>query len=189
MGIRETTVACGVCGCYSSKSNWRDDVTVQELHLDQMTSAAALHVAAMRSAEGAGVPQDWGQALNLVQQSAQLGLRAAQMELAALAGEWSLAVSLEDGDAQLGPADCDRLRGSVNPAAWLAAPTKRIVSASPRIAVVDGLASPDICDWLIRRARSRLSRATVFDHDTGRPRKNDVRTNSQCHMLRDESDL
>lgn len=64
-----------------------------------------------------------------------------------------------------------------------------MASASPRIAMVEGFASPEICDWLIHRARPRLSPAKVYDHDTGGARSEGVRTNSECHFSTDESDL
>ena len=143
---------------------------------------------AMRAAEGAGVPQDWAAALDLLQRSAELGLRSAQAELAALAGHWALSQEIEAGKEQ--PlATWKNLRFSIDSPGWLAAPSPRILSASPRIAAVEGFASAEICGWLIARARSKLAPAKVYDPDSGGPRSEGVRTNSECHLLRDESDL
>ena len=54
---------------------------------------------------------------------------------------------------------------------------------------MEGFASVHVCRWLIERARGGLSRATVYDPDSGDPRSEPVRTNSQCYFRRDESDL
>lgn len=155
---------------------------------DQLTVGATAHISAMRAAEGAGVPQSWMAALDHLQHSAELGFRPAQAELAALAGEWELSQQI-DGGMEVAAAEWARLRRAVNVGAWLAAPAKRIVSASPRIATVEGLASPQLCRSLIARAQGKLTRATVFDPATGAPRNEEVRTNTHCHLLRDESDL
>lgn len=145
------------------------------------------HVMAMRAAEGAGVPQSWDDALDHLQRAAEDGLVLARAELAALAGEWALASELASGqDTQ---ADWRTLKLRISVAEWLKSPPKKIVSANPRIAIVEGFASPQTCQWLIARSRSGLSRATVFDHDTAEPRTETVRTNSQCYFKRDDGDL
>ncbi len=151
-------------------------------------SGFASHVMAMRAAEGAGVPQSWDTALEHLQRSAEEGFVSAQAELAALAGDWDLSREIESG-RQLARATWGELRRSIRVAHWLAAPTKQIVSASPKIAVVENLASPEMCGWIIAQAARRLSPATVFDPNTGNPRSEWVRTNSQCYFMRDESDL
>ena len=142
----------------------------------------------MRAAEGAGVPQSWEAALDILQRSGELGYRPAQAELAALAGEWQLAQEIAGG-ADYGSGKWAALRAEVSITKWLAFSPKRIVSASPRIATVPELASPEECRWLISQARGKLSRAQVYDPETGGPRSESVRTNSQCVLLRDESDL
>jgi hypothetical protein len=58
------------------------------------------------------------------------------------------------------------------------------MSASPRIAAIEDLHQPELCDWLIARARPKLAPAQVYDHDTGGPRSESVRTNSECHFPR-----
>ena len=150
-------------------------------------SALTAHVMAMRAAEGAGVPQSWDDALHHLQHSAEQGLVLARSELAALAGDWALASELASGKTP--ETDWSALRRRINMTDWLTSPSKRIVSASPRIAVVEGFASPESCQWLIARARGGLSRATVFDHDTGEARTETVRTNSQCYFKREDGDL
>ena len=153
-----------------------------------LTQGELAHLHAMRAAEGAGVPQSWNEALNNLQRSAELECRRAQAEMAALAGQWQLAQEISDG-AACGREKWAALRADVSIARWLAFPPKRIVSASPRIASVSELASPEECRWLISHAQGKLSRAQVYDPQTGGPRSDSVRTNSQCVLLRDESDL
>jgi len=143
---------------------------------------------AMRAAEGAGIPQGWQLALDQLQRAAELGLPLARAELAALAGDWALSREIAAGEAA-GFSEWAGLRRAVDVGAWLAAPPPRVLSAAPRIAAVEGFASPEMCDWLIERARPKLAPAKVYDRDTGGPRSENVRTNRECHFPRDESDL
>jgi prolyl 4-hydroxylase len=143
------------------------------------------HRMAMRDAE---VARDWRAALDHLQRSAELGLPLAQATLAALAGDWPLARNLVVGENSCF-ADWASLRSSIDMIALLAVPRPSIVSASPRIATIEGFASPEVCDWLIARARGKLAPAKVYDPATGGPRSETVRTNSEYHFRRDESDL
>ena len=143
---------------------------------------------ALYAAEGMDVPGDWNIALDHAQRAAELGHGLAQAELAALSGDWALSRDLEAGK-QL-PHDAWRdLRGSIDLAHWLTPPRPRIVSSSPRIAVIENIAAPELCEWLIGRARSKLGPAEVYDHDTGGQRIEAVRTNSAFYFLWENSDL
>lgn len=146
------------------------------------------HVMAMRAAEGAGLPQSWDDALDHLERAAEQGLTLAQAELAALVHDWPLCAQIAAADS---PMDLHwaGLRRRVNIHEWLDSPPKKIVSASPRVAVVENFASPEVCQWVIARARGGLTRATVFDHETGEARVETVRTNSQCYFPRDAGDL
>ena len=152
------------------------------------SEAEAAHDLAICAAVGAGVAQDWSAALDHLRRAAELGLQLAQATLAALAGDWLLSQQIAAGKGT-SFSDWARLRQAVDLAAWIAAPRPRIASASPRIALVEGFAAPEICDWLIQRARPLLSPAKVYDHDTGGARSEGVRTNSECHFSTHESDL
>jgi prolyl 4-hydroxylase len=153
-----------------------------------VAEAEAVHVLAMRAAEAPNEIADWQTALDFVQRSAELGLTLAQAELAALAGDWFLSREILAGRS--GPqSDWERLRRSVDIRRWLAPSHRLIMSASPRIAAIEGFASPELCDWLVARAGPKLAPAQVYDHDTGGPRSESVRTNSECHFPRDSSDL
>jgi prolyl 4-hydroxylase len=143
---------------------------------------------AICAAVGAGVPQDWTAALDLVRRAAESGSTLAQAELTALAGDWQRAHAILAG-APAPQSDWARIRSAINLPAWLAAPRRQILSASPRIAMVEDFAPPESCDWLIARAWPRLAPAKVYDHATGGSRSESARTNSECHFRTDESDL
>jgi prolyl 4-hydroxylase len=115
-------------------------------------------------------------------------LPLARASLAALAGDWALAGLLAAGE-EAPAADWASLRSSIDTAALLTPPRPSIVSANPRIATVERFASPEVCDWLIARTRGKLAPAKVYDPATGGPRSETVRTNSEYHFRRDESDL
>ncbi len=154
----------------------------------KQASGAAAHLQAMRAAEGAGVPQSWDAALDLLRLSAEQGFTPSQTELAALAGQWDLSRAIQSR-LPCPAEEWAKLRRTIRIADWLRTPPNRIVSASPRVAVVPVLASPELCDWVISRANGNLSPAQVFDPETGGPRRESVRSNSQSYLLRDESDL
>ena len=152
------------------------------------SEAQAAHDLAMCAAAGAGVPQDWSLALDHLVRAAELGSQLAQAELAALSGDWLLSREIAAGKSA-SFSHWARLRERIDLAAWLATSPLRIASASPRVATVEGFATPEICDWVIQRARPRLSPAKVYDRDTGGPRSEGVRTNSECHFPLNDSDL
>ena len=149
--------------------------------------AEAIHATALAAAEGFGVPQDWGAALDLLRQAAELGHELAQSSLAALAGDWAAARRIASG--KQATADWRALRASVDIDAQTRTPALKIMSASPRVALVEGIASPDLCDWLIERARPRLAPALVYNPDTGGPEHAGVRTNSECPFGANTRDL
>jgi len=151
-------------------------------------SPEAVHLMALHAGEGFGVPQDWGNALDLLVRSAELGWPLAQASLAGLAGNWMFAAELLKGD-EAPRADWKSMRGAVDLGAWFHVPRASIVSASPRVAIVEDFASPEICDWLIARARPRLGPAKVFDLLSGAPAHEAVRDNSECHFATDDGDL
>src|SRR6266436_685885 len=173
-------------GCAAAYPKWQER-RLTRIAMDQI-SAETAHLMALRAGEGLNVPQDWQAAFDLLRRSAELGFPLAQSSLAALAGEWALAKDIADGALNL-PVDWNRLRDSIELTNWLTSPRPRIVSASPRIAVVEEFASPQICDWLIARARPKLAPAKVYDLVTGGPTNESVRTNSECHFPASEGDL
>jgi prolyl 4-hydroxylase len=149
--------------------------------------AEAAHARALYAAENTDGPADWQTALQHLEQAAGLGHTLAQAELAALAGEWQVARAIERGETPT--PEWAQLRRSIDLSKWLTPPPIRRLSPRPRIATVEGMASPELCDWLIARARPRLTRAEVYDHDTGQQRVEEVRTNTACYFLWQDSDV
>jgi hypothetical protein len=153
------------------------------------SQADAAHYMAIKAAEGAGVPQNWAAALDHLRHSAQLGSRLAHAELAGLSGEWALALDILAG-AALPDSRWLLSRNSLDLANWLGPPRVKIVSEKPRIAAVEDIAVPEICDWLIARARPKLARAKITDYVSGQAHVvSSTRTNSVCDFRGADSDL
>jgi hypothetical protein len=139
-------------------------------------NAEAEHLLAVATAEGLGPPQNWNVALDHLVKAAELGSASSRAELAALAGDWSPA---DAADWSASSRNWKVLRQAVDVTAWLRSPAPQIVSPSPRIAVIERFASPEICRWLIERARAGFVRAQTIDPETGRAHYEDAaRTNS-----------
>jgi prolyl 4-hydroxylase len=136
----------------------------------------AEHLLAVVTAEGLGARQDWQLALDHLERSATLGYAPARAELAALAGDWSPS---DAADWAASTRNWTVLRHAIDPSVWQRSPPVQPVSSSPRIAVVEKFISPEICRWLIARARPKLVRAQTIDPKTGRARyEASARTNS-----------
>ena len=136
----------------------------------------AEHLLAVATAEGLGARQDWQVALDHLERSAALGYAPARAELAALAGDWS---PTDAADWAQSTRNWKILRRAVDLSAWLRSPPVQAVSPSPRIGVVEKFASPELCRWLIERARPKLVRAQTIDPKTGRAQyEATARTNS-----------
>src|SRR5262245_36752258 len=106
-----------------------------------------LHAAAVNAAEGRGVSQDWASALDLLCRSAEKGHSLAQASLAALSQDWTRAWRLLNGE--VATEDWSALKRAADVAGWLQTPPPKILSVSPRVGLVEAIASPEICDWLI----------------------------------------
>lgn len=65
-----------------------------------------------------------------------------------------------------------------NLAAWIAPRAIEYVNEAPRIGVSKGFIDPALCNWLIERARPLQEASFVYDPGTGRPVRDDVRTNT-----------
>lgn len=113
--------------------------------------AEALRLCAVLSAQGAGLPQDWGAALGYLQASAEHGLEAARNELRFLASA--------EGD------DWTKLRESIDLQTLLAPARMQLVHTRPRIAIVEKFLTPEFCDWLIGRARPVMTRAEMINQE------------------------
>jgi prolyl 4-hydroxylase len=155
----------------------------------ETSDADATRIAALKAGAGAGVPQDWAAALDHLRRAARLGSRMALAELAALAGDWVAAHRLLAGEA-LSPSCADPVSASIDLAKWLEPPQSMTISENPRIVAVANMAGADLCDWVIARARGKLSAAATSDRLSGEDYIfSNVRTNSACDFRGAEADL
>lgn len=152
------------------------------------SKAEIAHYLAVKAAEGVSVTQSWERALDLLQRSAQLGARLAQAELALLSRNWALAHDILAGEAVPGQR-WSGLRSFIDLAKWLEPPAEQILMEAPRIGFVEEIAPPEMCDWVIARARPRLKPAKILDRATSQSGSSSERTSSSCHFRRPDSDL
>jgi len=137
--------------------------------------ARAIHIAGAMAALGAGLPQSWPMAFDCLYQSAERGLVPAQDELRLLAnaqaGAWKVLRDSIDLDALLKPAPM------------------RVVHQHPRVLVAEKFLSPQMCDWLVERAKPKIGRARVFDANEGSGKIDRTRNNSATDFNIVETDL
>lgn len=141
---------------------------------DDEGDARAAHMVAVHYAIGIGVACDWSKAFEYLTRAAELGLPNARDELTLLATN-----SIKrDCESESAPKHWQHLRDAIDLPDWITAPPRKIISHDPRIMVVEGAASPAICDWLIGREKPLRATATVIDQATGEERESETRTNS-----------
>ncbi len=145
------------------------------------------HLAALLSAWGLGLNQDWQAALDFLEIAARGGHDRDRRVLAGLAGQWQLAREVKLA-AKISAAECAALRRAVRMDALLACPPVRLLSQAPRIGTLSAFVDPQICDWLEERARGNVTRAQVYDPSTG-AQDAAIRTNTELHIGTFESDL
>jgi hypothetical protein len=136
--------------------------------------AYACALAATFAASGfyGALAQDWAKALDYLERSAELGHEPAQAQLRLLARE----------KASARPSAWSQLRRRVDLKAWRAVPPARALSADPPITAMEGFLAPDVCDWIIDRARERLTPAEVLNAGAGGRERNRTRTNSAAQF-------
>lgn len=109
----------------------------------------AIRFCGAMSAMGAGLAQNWGTALDCLQASAERDWRPAQDELRLLSarsdGPWNV------------------LRNAIDVPSLLKPAPLRTVHDAPRISVAEKFLSPELCDWLVDRAKPKIERARIFD--------------------------
>lgn len=140
----------------------------------ELGDAEASYFAATLASSSLWRPLDWDRAFDCLLCAAEQGHELAQGALCVLAGG-------PEGDVNAGE-EWTQIRGKIDLAAWLAVPTAQLMSESPEIWVAKGFLPAAACEWLIARARSRLSRATIYDQVTGGTIEDGRRTNSQCDL-------
>jgi hypothetical protein len=116
-------------------------------------SAEAIRFCGAMAAMGAGLSQNWSMALDCLQASAERDGRPAQDELRLLATK-------SDGP-------CKSLRDAIDMPSLLKAAPLRTTHTAPRISVAEKFLSPELCDWLVARAKPKIERARIFDSGAG----------------------
>ena len=124
---------------------------------------------------------DWTGALDYLQRSAELGHAPAQAQLRVLARRGE--------EASAGPSAWRRLRRSIDLDAWRASPPARTLSADPAITAVEAFLAPDVCDWIIDRARERMAPAPVVGAGAQGAVQDQARTNSWAELGLVHTDL
>jgi hypothetical protein len=138
---------------------------------------AAKRVAVLCGA-GACTPQSWPLAFDHLLLAAERGDASARGQIALLSSDAELAAHARSGVAEDGI--WRKLRDAIDLARLTAAPPMRVISANPRIAVVEKFADETICHWLIERARPILKPARVYGKDAPGSRLENARTNSDA---------
>jgi hypothetical protein len=115
--------------------------------------AEAIRFCGAMAAMGAGLAQNWSMALDCLQASAERDLGPAQDELRLLAAK-------SDGPWK-------SLREAIDMPSLLKAAPLRSVHTAPRISVAEKFLSPELCDWLVARAKPKIERARIFDSGAG----------------------
>jgi hypothetical protein len=113
----------------------------------------AVYLCGAMSALGAGLAQNWSMALDCVAASAERGWRPAQDELRLLSSSsgagWKNLRDAIDIDALLRPGEL------------------RSMHTAPRICVAEKFLTPKLCDWLVARAKPKITRARTFHAQGG----------------------
>lgn len=112
---------------------------LQEAAVAGMPEAAA-RVAAL-TALGHCFKQSWEGGLRWLMAAAQRGWEPARQQVRVLA----------NGAPQ------------IDLSIWMNTPAARALCTEPRVHAVDGFLTPAACEWLVARARPRLTRARVYD--------------------------
>lgn len=129
--------------------------------------AEAAYVCGMLAAQDYRLAERWSVARECLERAADRGWELAREQLSFL----------------------ERVGAGGDPAVLTLASPVRAISESPRIGVVEGFASREICDWLIARARPRVGRALVHDKAIGGGRVEEARSNSSVAFNVAQSDI
>ena len=133
----------------------------------QLGGAEAAAVMAVIYAVGASRRHGVTDALDLLALAAERGWQPAQGQLRVLANT--------PGAAQT---DWRSLRAHVELAAWQAVPPSITLHADPAVIAVPRLVDDAVCRWLIEKARSRLTRALVYEALSKRTTVSETRSNT-----------
>jgi hypothetical protein len=138
---------------------------------------------AVLTAMGVARPADFKKALELLAQSAELGHRPAQKQIALLADRKDLMARTPKSPIWRG------LVAGIDVAALLASPRARQEHLSPAIYVVESFIPKSFCRWIVDRGRDRLSASKVSHVQEGAPRADQMRTAEAASFRLTETDL
>ena len=136
---------------------------------EAMTQHAAL------IAGGIANRADWDQALDWLERAAAAGFASAHDQLQFMAGRQD--------------PDFSALRRSIDVAALLKPPQAKVEIESPRIATARGLMNAAECARAIAWASTRLTRAMIYDEQTGGEALADERSNTKADMKLTDIDV
>jgi hypothetical protein len=146
-------------------------------------SGAAAERLAVLTAMGVARPADFGKALELLAQSADLGHRPAQKQLALLAGRKDLMARTPKAPIWR------KLGAGIDVATLLMSPRARQEHLSPAVYVVESFIPKSFCRWIVDLARDRLSESKVSHVKEGAPRADPMRTAEAASFRLIETDF
>ena len=180
-GARQGDVACmSLLGAQlmTGRGVRPDLMTGAELIVDAARRGGAYACAVAANILASGLSgrraPDWSGALDYLQRSAELGHEPAQAQLRVLARQGE--------HAPASPPDWREVRRSIDLDAWRASPPARALSTDPAIAAVEGFLAPDVCDWIMDRAREHMAPAKVLGPGGQAPVQDQMRTNSLAEL-------
>jgi prolyl 4-hydroxylase len=129
-------------------------------------SAAAAERLAALAAHGIHRTANWQESIGWLVKAADMGSASAQGQIRALTGA---------EDAKIEGSWLELAR-TIDIKRLLTAPSLNRVRESPAIALIEALATPAMCRWLIAKGGGRLAPGMVGDYSTGQWIKDPIRT-------------
>jgi hypothetical protein len=151
-------------------------------------SGDASHLVSLMAAMDTSTRERWAYALAYLGRGAKVGHVPSQKTVAFLAGDDAALAAITQG-AVLPDSEWHRLHDAIDVEDWTRIPAQRILSAAPRIGIVEGLIAPRICDWIVERARPHMRRAQIYDPQDAQGRTSLARTNSEMRFAFEQLDL
>ena len=128
--------------------------------------AEAICQLATLNAVGAGRPRDFANAFSMLRKASESGSEQATAQLSLLGNQPS--------------PDLSRL---------LSVPEPVALSESPRIRHIPGFAPAAVCDWIMKRIRSKLAPALIWDRESDGGTIDPVRSNSAAELRLTDMDV
>ncbi len=147
----------------------------------QLGGAEAAAVLAVVYAVGASRRHGPSDALDTLTLAAERGWAPAREQLRALAGAGR--------GGEISGSGWRGLRGRVDLAAWQSVPQATALCSDPVVRVVPRLLDDTVCRWLIEKARTRLTRALVYEALSKRTTVSETRSNTAATFGLLETDV